>query len=266
MKKFKLIKEYPGSPKMPFYIETEDEALVKYHREYKEFWQEVKVIEKDYEILTIRRNKNYDDIYLVKDYNENGAFLSNFSITHRLFNDKFNTLKDSLEYITNNYHIHSVKRLSDGEIFTIGDKILGHILEEIFIAPSNKNDIVLSCKDLRRALYLIEDKHLKIDSKLPLFKTEDGVDVYEDDSVYWVINNEYTYQLTICKNHITVLKNNDVYKIFSTEEKAREYVLMNKPYLSINDVISIIDNSSKLRIDLIRKTKELVKEKLDGNK
>ena len=74
-----------------------------------------------------------------------------------------------------------------------------------------------------------------------LFVTEDGVEVFKDDNVHWVINGKYGYELRICENHTkSSLLQGDIYKIFSSFEKAQEWILMNKPVLSINDVLQHI--------------------------
>ena len=64
MTKYKLIKEYPSSPKLHTEIETDGNKilykgvhstlLIKEVTSYPEFWQ--KVIEKDYEILSYKHN------------------------------------------------------------------------------------------------------------------------------------------------------------------------------------------------------------------
>jgi len=259
MKKYRLIKEYPGSPELG----TIEIPIGNIHQMsngnygYKisstpEFWEEI--VEKDYEILSYitisnaiwTKSKNNKDIW------QNDIDGCTFLLVK--------LLESNLKA-----QIHSVKRLSDNEIFTIGDKIRGHILEEIFIAPSNKNDIVLSCKDLRRALYLIEDKHLKIDSKV-LFKTEDGVDIfdYSKDHFYYVKKESFK----LCEN-LKVINSNVTFKYepkkelyFSTKEKAEQYILMNKPCLSLNEVKFII-NTHRNKTNGLIEIEKLVKLKIN---
>jgi hypothetical protein len=109
MKKYRLIKEYPGSPRLGTTVKRIDNSTM-----YKtiedigypflsitienqpEFWEEI--VEKDYEILEYKT--------------ESGLTL------------KAPFLEDSEHfYINQRCKIHSIKRLSDGEIFTIGDKV-----------------------------------------------------------------------------------------------------------------------------------------------
>ncbi len=121
------------------------------------------------------------------------------------------------------------------EIFTIGDKTTFGIItcfrlldNEIMVDFDNNNSILLKSKQLQKA-------------KQPLFTTEDGVDIFEGDSYIALLSN---YDLTQEKagfNHDNIychcLK-------FSTKEKAEEYILMNKPCLSVNEVIDYFNNWS----------------------
>ena len=100
--KYILKKEYPGSPKLGNIIDNLENDWIE---NYPEFWK--LVVEKDYEILSLIEGKF---IYPCDKYGED------------FINQLFNTLGVS---------IHSVKRLSDGEIFTIGDKVIdGNIINE----------------------------------------------------------------------------------------------------------------------------------------
>lgn len=142
MKKYKLIKEYPGSPKLDTVIISTtigsydtDNNLKTYTiwginkncdmgkfrlnnpEDYKEFWEEI--IEKDYEILSfvvttpknaLKIGDTIEKIGLTNMFT--GRSIDGISFTR--INEK-NLLKDS------NWSIKSVKRLSDGEVFTIGD-------------------------------------------------------------------------------------------------------------------------------------------------
>lgn len=84
----------------------------------------------NYEILSIRRKLDAflhlepGSIYNVTDFHPKiGARLSKFHTNHVSFDGKFNPGRDSIQYILHNFDIYSVKRLSDGEVFTIGNVI-----------------------------------------------------------------------------------------------------------------------------------------------
>lgn len=78
-------------------------------------------------------------------------------------------------------------------------------------------------------------------SKQPkkLFTTEDGVDIYEGDKTFWVLNAEESdWQV---KNFIAqpdCIGEN--WSCFSTEAAAKEYVKMSKPNLSVRDVLQTL--------------------------
>ena len=217
MKKYKLIKEYPGSPKLGYIvIESNNKygnitinVIVQDPQLYPEFWEEV--IEKDYEILSIFGNEN---IPIKKsDFINNGWNI--------FLNNNLNGAK-----------IHSVKRLSDGEIFTIGDKYKSDIINEIKTIESI--DLSFDKIMIRPTGYGFSELKNIIKLKKPLFTTEDGVDMFENFIVYAVRPDYTLWCPKVTYNFIGNIIND--YKIFSTEKAAEEYILMNKPCLSLNDI------------------------------
>ena len=257
--KYKLIKEYPGSPKLGTvviknndfggysYIEPNIQEYSKgVIEQYPEFWEEV--VEKDYEILSLIEGKF---IYPCDKYSKD------------YINQLFNTLGVS---------IHSVKRLSDSEIFTIGDKIqldndnkeFGTITE-LYISHEQ---LRFYCGRLGGVICHDVDKRNNFTKlKQKLFTTEDGVDIFEGDK-YFIC----TASLSNCINNEGIVgkffKPNPNYKYFSTKEKAEEYILMNKPCLSLNDVIleanRINKNKGFIKAKLGQSLKELVNTKING--
>ena len=151
--KYKLIKEYPGSPKLGNIIDNLENDWIE---NYPEFWK--LVVEKDYEILSLIEDKF---IYPCDKYGKD------------FINQLFNTLGVS---------IHSVKR-KDGEIFTIGDKVFSEYINYTI----NKIGIV-NDKCMVSALY---DTNNPNDSRLhynlnnlkklkqPLFTTEQRSEIEE---------------------------------------------------------------------------------------
>ena len=251
MKKFKLIKEYPGSPKLgtiateiaPYMYQYKNtfgtiKNIFNLHT-YPEFWQEI--VEKDYEILYILGIDNKIIPYLTKT--------------------------ECINYlIQSGFKIHSVKRLSDGEIFTIGDKITGKSKYNCTINTIELNpdypQIIFNRFD--EGIDLINAKHIK----KPLFTTEDGVDIYVGDNYFELIipgfhNAQCVWNILPYEGRCNLIYdqegNRKHFRLwFSTKEKAEEYILMNKPCLSLNDIFNTVtwlDNSKKL-------LKELVKQKL----
>lgn len=166
-------------------------------------------------------------------------------------------LKDLLEIGST---IHSIRRTLDNEVFTVGDKVSyqsgsdGLTIESFkytsgkvfvkFIAVPNSYDDWLSPNFHKLS---------------PLFTTKDGVDMYEGDE-YWYLG-EQTNPWTAL-SHRTTSKEVGLCAIghvqFSTEEAAEEYILMNKPVLSVQDVWNLYGG----HIDSPEQLRELAKSKL----
>jgi hypothetical protein len=255
MKKYKLIKTYPGSPKLSTeIIETQINSLcpvnecyinrktfmligydsfeIKNPENYPEFWE--KVVEKDYEILCIKHKKS-------KCFYRNSIDLRNLNL----------------------YDIHSVKRLSDGKVFNIGDNATtalnnyGPITafeiksNEIYIRTNNSSNYTFSCNI----------KDLKVFKKL--FTTEDGVDIFEGDKVYECGRYGYPYNKPHKFTPLNSQKHNynsigKDWTVFSTEEKAEEYIFLNTPCLSLKDISTIKCSE----YDFFGAIKKLVEEKI----
>lgn len=268
MKRYKLIREYPGSPKLGTTYQ-EIEGLCPYHgKMYKnlskegdcllaseienqpEYWEEV--VEEDYEILSFKTNFDNEVIYY-KD----------IDIDDELNNTKY-------------LNIHSVKRLSDGEVFTVGDKVFSEYVNYTI----NKIGIV-NDKCMVSALYDTNNPngsrlHYNLNNlkkaKQPLFTTEDGVDIFEGNVVYYVETEEEP-ELCFIVNEYTVLKypgrfiSDKSLHSFSTKEKAEEYILMNKPVLSLNDIFKDVEEMRKglktfENSQLAKRFKKLVQQKI----
>jgi len=178
MKKYKLIKEYPGSPKIGAIAKSDKIDYVYYYFEKDsytgigssiiennpKFWEEV--VEKDYEVLSYIKKDNS----AITTKRENGFFLNSmFKDSHGVYSDY---------QLLNTWNIYSVKRLSDGEIFTIGDIVEEYGEIRTFLLQNDK--IFINEKFMKISL----PKLVKV--KQPLFKTEDGVDIYEGDNTFGI--------------------------------------------------------------------------------
>ena len=230
LKKYRLIKTYPGSPELSteiietkinslcpvnecyingktFMLIGDDSFEIKNPENYPEFWE--KVVKKDYEILCIKHKKN-------KCFYRNSIDLRNLNL----------------------YDIHSVKRLSDGEVFTVGDRInhYGEYAKNEFSTKTYTLKEIYFIEENKLTFYVGKSFNLGAISaskyKLPLFTTEDGVDIFKNTK-FWYIDN------FIIKTYITreFSEIESSYKTFSTEEKAEEYILLNKPCICLKDLI-----------------------------
>lgn len=202
------------------------------------------VVEKDYEILSFCDENNLNFVHNVHE-------------------------KSSVQALINvGFEIYSVKRLSDGEVFTIGDKINGTISEDedtrfgpgyvkiiSFYEIDNKIGFTMTTGNCTpRYDRLSSIQHYKE----PLFTTKDGIDIFEGDK-FWMFTSPFNDKDKI--NIYSQIANGyylDTKKFtFSTKEAAEEYILMNKPCLSINDIHKSLVYSIELE-----KLKKIVKSKL----
>ncbi len=264
MKKYKLIKEYPGSPSLNttiqhngiVYINSQPEKELVWLNpfcveRYPDYWQEIiepAKAEKDYEILSFKKKdgylyeKTFDNHYQIRT---NDASIDHF----RSYS------KEQLLWLIN---IHSVKRLSDGEIFTIGDKVSYN--KHTF--SITKFDIIDN--NVSNKIAVTVDNHLQYElnsiqyTKQLLFKTEEGVDIYEGDRYWFMKPNESWYMTEVKEASIMKMGNYSDIKRFSTIEAGHNYIIENKPCLSYRDVENMY-NTKHYWMDEI---KELVKQKL----
>ena len=228
--KYKLIKEYPGSPKLGTILTHEELQYCNWNEYYQE------VVEKDYEILSLIEGKF---IYPCDKYSKD------------YINQLFNTLGVS---------IHSVKRLSDSEIFTIGDMVKCENCKGIITCLEiYGNDIYLTGVDKKMPFGYQLCTPLDCDEipqkiKKPLFTTEDGVDIFENDEVYFVNKIGDVFHT----NHLKIKKYQSHLLYFSTKEAAEEYILMNKPVLSLKE----IKETTTIKGLSLKKLEKLVQQKI----
>jgi hypothetical protein len=157
----------------------------------------------------------------------------------------------------NGYEIYSVRRLSDGIVFTINDyvefcandafagqtwlaridsiEIRKESNELVFVLKGDSEDDIFHkfIQNIRPAP--------KEEKKPVLFTTEDGKDVYEDDKVWYVNGILKVYSHDFIVSHPSTREKDlthypDIYKYFSSEEAANEYVKYNRKDYSLNDI------------------------------
>ncbi len=241
IKKYKLIKEYPGSPKLnteiiftpggwyshflPKISDSDDLNSIgsKEIKSYTEFWEEV--IEEDYEILE-----------LISPYGPLPYHpLNNKSAKENLLKEPF---------LGKRYQIKSVKRLSDGEVFTIGDKIIVQrryeVIESFDLGINIDNNLRIKAGDTSWLLKSIE--HIK----QSLFVTEDNVEIFEGDEFYFVtvLDNNNIYRSNklwkVCKpSPMGFVYEPKHDKYFSTKQKAEDYIVMHKKQFSLREILDV---------------------------
>lgn len=159
--------------------------------------------------------------------------------------------------------IHSVRRLSDNEVFTVGDEVKTSehgdrwVIKKIGISEGNGDlyfeSVYGICTFLKGA----------IKQKQPLFRSENGIDIYEGDSVS-AVNSAWAHLISYNVNREEYENRKDHCKFFSTPTQAKQYILYNKPCLSLNDIITIKESNGYLGDGLIRHLTELANEKVNN--
>jgi hypothetical protein len=236
MKSYKLIKEYPGSDSLGTIITGSKETMyskgffyIKYdwaHVEtHPEYWEEV--IEKDYEIVAMGIAEGtileFKDGVCVKRSDEYsvGGTANLISILKEQYH------KDS---------IHSVKRLSDGEIFTVGDCFdagLGsRTIESIWV---DKEGVLGFNHEHGRITNTLGTGVFSKAKKLQpvLFTTEDGVGIRKGDNAY-IVSKDFTLLPGV---YYDIQSDGRISsrKYFSTREAAKKYIDSQKILFTTED-------------------------------
>ena len=271
MRKFELIKKYPGSPEIGC-IATKDVECTYYKfndshfkpvphymvEGYSEYWKEIKEFPK---IVAFRINGSENNIrYINKD-----GFFPHADSKKEAWNSCDNMF--TLEHLLCNerYHIYQVQ-VESGEVFTIGDKVVSII-----------NDVVV-----HRGLVLKFFSDLKVKTSYgnfdimwlrkdnePLFITEDGEKIYDENRLLWDTSTKNWSYLSKTKAKLFILwKKEDREqdrKAFSIKENALRYLEENKPQYSEKEMINF-GNYSKSYVSR-RKVKDAFKDwKMDRKK
>ncbi len=157
------------------------------------------------------------------------------------------------------YDIHSLRRLPDGVVFTLGDsgrynKTVTnspiYIIEKFKITPDNQIEVFGRNPNIAGWFHeLLEDceKAETHPEQLKLFTTEDGVDVFEGDVAFFVFpEDNYAIQLLSCWKSV-----NPIYgrlKGFSNIDAAKQWVFANTAiqvsYKEIEDIVRTISDNT----------------------
>jgi hypothetical protein len=220
MKKIKLIKLYPGSPNnlgitLTPKVDIDNNDANNFYWEgswfnpnhYPEYWEEI--IEKDYEIL---------------------SYIKKGSTTCTTTKRRGGELHD--EY----WNIHSVKRLSDGEVFTVGDRVKVYEHGSIkTITEIVVNDTKSLVKEGIWIRYDYGSSHMThaIKVEQPIFLTHDGKDIFAGDKVH------YVNKVILCYSFLIPISStifySDINAYFLTKEAAKDYIVLNSRALSLED-------------------------------
>lgn len=245
MKKYKLIKEYPNSVKLGTVVITNEYDYLMfnpgtcnfvgiYPSKHPEYWQEVK--EAEYEILSFidMNNGNIFDDIKWSVYFKDKMYYS--KVTDTWVNEKHGK----------NYVIHSVKRISDGQIFTIGDRVKYYnrytAINKIYYNEHSQLSFKVEGTEAPlTGVFMENNLHFKKINK-PIFITEDGVELYQGDEINSV--HKETLVLNCNTNESGIVGDNfisnDKYLYFSTKKAAEKYILLNKHRFSIQEISDLL--------------------------
>lgn len=236
-----------GKQKIEKFIINGDDIIVEFEtcrnpfnkiqkvKESKRDWEIVSLIDVKYKPQTVVTNENKLPMYSLEDY--------------------------FTKYEKGRWKIHSVRRLSDGEIFCVGDDITWYNginygrIERFEISKNNGNMLAVhfsggvGINNISKA-------------KKKAFTTEDGIEIYEnDDKQLWHISPNF--DLSYSNSNFLAKQNRKLFKIFSTKEAAEEFIIYNKPCLSVNDVCKLTAIYGVSMVQLEKDVIQLAKSKMD---
>lgn len=186
-----------------------------------------------------RRDQPYPPIkeYEVLSYqNKDGGIVEKAENGMFYFTEGLNRTP-SLELQLHSWNIFSVRRLSDGEVFSIGDEI--HY-EDDFCKINNRIKS-FEIRNNGQNIWLIYDLENGFggnicgyqisEAKKILFTTQDGKEIYKGDSYYFVDKNFIIDSIQDAYTDIL-----DEYKTFSNRKAAEEYINLHKQRFSLKDI------------------------------
>lgn len=210
----------------------------------------------EYTILSLKSDK--EKVY-IEEFGEKGfsMFKNNreYWIEHRL-----NLL---------HWNIYSIRRESDGEIFTIGDSVT-HCLDDrdrgiiYSFEITNNKEILVRFGGVRDCdtNYLYKNTISVLNKKTKLFTTEDGVDIYKGDKFFYIhpSYDKNTVWSACASDNIEYNHKNSFYtKKFSTEEKLKEYLFNNNQLFSLQMLLNNFTFSTLEKNKLLEIAKTLSK-------
>lgn len=218
------------------YLDKDGAMIPKRFIEGNSDWEELK--EKEYEILSFRLDSNGS----ILDKHENGKYGlgGGYYTAEDILSGDPKRVDWCIAEKEYGYSIYSIKRLSDGVVFTVGDRISGFTYTDrpLLGIEQDGDSVWFSQKDDANTSIggttTLEDAEPYF--KTPLLTTVDGKVLFKGDT-FWHVDP----QLEIGEGLLSIDKFTKLegYKEFSTKELAKEYVLRNTPCLSLNDLLDV---------------------------
>ena len=217
-------------------------------------FQVIEEPKKDYEILSFYakniegKNEVNSQYIWYETYKGNGKWSRMGHITSPYTTEEI--LNNS------NYDIHSVRRLSDGFIITLGDYCKAKK------GSSGKVTTIEFCGNGELRIGSDKRYYVGINDVFKsevLFISNDGIEIKEGDDCYLVylpLKSDTKFP-DVDKFRKELLPNPSYRLIFSTKEAAENFIICNKPCLSFNDIWNISDNKSSDNNYVVVSKKEL---------
>jgi len=223
-KKYKCIREYPYGPPIGTIISDFDSReQINSVIGYPEFWEEIK--EPEFQILAAKTS-----------------------------------VKVSLTVENTSTEIYKVLRLSDNETFSIGDKCNlsngnGNRNPILRFEVRNENWGLEKYRNKDRIVVFLETMHktewgpIELDSlvrsKEPLFVTEDKIEIFEGDKYLEVVLIGSRYNIREMLANSTSNPCKDYCITFSAGKTAKDWIDLNKPKYSLQDIFNAKSEGSK---------------------
>jgi hypothetical protein len=126
--------------------------------------------------------------------------------------------------------IITVKRMSDSEIFSVGSKTKHGIINKI--EANESVPLIFYVGTTNYPLYFYEAE--KVSEEIPLFKTQDGVDVFKNQLL--CIVELPSYNISNCIKMDGIQRPNQMY--FSDRRFADNWIAWNKHQLSLSEIMA----------------------------
>lgn len=252
-KQYILIKEYPGSPKLGTII-TQSKAGCDYTESTRpnvylsvtqienspEFWQMLK-----YRVTQIK-NQTFG-IFTLTNTIANGYYV--YTNPGGKIGNGYVTMEEIYRGDTKNNSIHQVVRIEDGAVFTVGQTTNRGVITEIKLSSSALTSGVLvrfaHTLSVDLAAVLTISKEFALQTRVKLYTTEDGVDIYEGTKCFSV---DEDYEIHGPQKYTNPKSN---LKFFSTHVAAAAWVRDNqpKPVFTSEDGVKIYPGMSYYMVD-----------------
>lgn len=157
------------------------------------------------------------------------------------------------------YNIHSIKRLTDGEIFTVGEEI------EIDLGTYGERRYPIKEFNLASGgIFILTNSgcyphlsRIKKPKPKPLFTTQDGVPMHLGDFFWYVTAIFEINKYRTAADFVSFFNDNS--RTFSTKEAAQDYITKYKPCLSYNDFYELTGKPLLTEAGIFSKLQELAK-------